>query len=144
MTIFYPPLEESIKYDPHFDITKPEFAKIKKDFNSCAVFHKIYVDHNFLEDPNILDWFDFVIVHPEKGVVCIKGSYICTNETNVLTNRLLSQNEKLLSNRIDFVQNLENAKIIFQQWPVNEKYQYQYDKIVDILKVSCKSIFYLR
>ncbi len=124
MPIFYPQLEESKNYDASFDTTRPEFAKIKNDFKLCFIFHKLHIDPHYLENPNILDWFDFVIVHPQKGTVCITNSYIYNDETNVLTGRI--------PGRIDFAEDLEEAKKIFENW--SNVGNYEYDKTVDLLK----------
>ena len=75
MTTFYPPLEEATKYDSSFDITKPEYTKLINDFNGCTVFHRLNIEYyNYLENPTILEWFDFIIVHPKKGIVCVNKS----------------------------------------------------------------------
>ncbi len=124
MPNFYPPLEESKIYDASFDITRPEFAKIKNNFKRCTVFHRLNIDPNYLENPNILNWFDFVIVHPQKGIVFITNSYTYNDETNALTARLYG--------RIDYAADLEDAKKIFEDW--GDIDNYEHDKIIFLLK----------
>lgn len=137
MTTFHPPLEESKNYDPRFDITKPEYTKIKKYFDLCIVFHKLQTNPKYLENPTILNWFKFVIVHHKKGVICIANTDIYNDETKPLTTRLL-ENTILPPNRIKIITNndisnaLDEAKNIFENW--SDVDTYEYNNIVDILK----------
>ncbi len=134
MTTFYLPLEEANKYDPSFNINRPEFAKLKSDFNGCTVFHRLNIEHrNYLENQNILDWFDFVIVHPKKEVVCINESYIYSDETTALTLSLLRENiQTLLPDQINIVENLDAAQEQFINWCDIDNYDEK--KIIDFLK----------
>ncbi|MDP2903164.1 MAG: ATP-binding domain-containing protein [Methylovulum sp.] len=118
MTTFYPPLEEANKYDPSFDIEKPAFAKLKNDFNCCTVFHRLNIEHrNYLENPIILDWFDFIIFHPKKGIVCIDESCVFSDETIALTMSLLRENDHtLLPERIYIAEDLDDAQKQFESW----------------------------
>ncbi len=118
MTTFYPPLEEATKYDSSFDITKPEYTKLINDFNGCTVFHRLNIEYyNYLENPTILEWFDFIIVHPKKGIVCVNKSYVHSDETIALTISLLREHDyTFLPERFFIAQDLDEAQKQFKDW----------------------------
>jgi hypothetical protein len=118
------------------------FSVIIPLFSDCIIFHKLDIsnlDIDFIEDRGFLDWFDYVIVDKEKGVVCITSTEKVPEKS--LSYKLLLFSDGILPGRIKFVfgnhkgiEALNEAKNILDGWDSSPEYLSMSEEVITFLK----------